>query len=135
MDNLDGEDWDLKMTPFSETCMYCTQLNEDILKRTCRAFPDGIPDEIWMGRNNHHKPYPGDHGIQFSDGQRFIAEHLVFTGYEQVTDKDRALMEFANKKNRIAFEEQEKKKALQLTQKQDPSDEPEQITSGQGRIL
>ena len=31
----------------------------------CKAFPDGIPYEITYGDNDHTKPYPGDHGIQF----------------------------------------------------------------------
>lgn len=31
----------------------------------CKAFPDGIPDEIAYGDNKHLKPYPGDNGIQF----------------------------------------------------------------------
>ena len=33
--------------------------------RTCDAFPDGIPPEIWIGENEHRNPYPGDHGIRF----------------------------------------------------------------------
>lgn len=32
---------------------------------TCDAFPDGIPEEILFGRNDHRKPFPGDHGIQY----------------------------------------------------------------------
>jgi hypothetical protein len=31
----------------------------------CDVFPDGIPDEICQGDNNHTKPYPGDNGIHF----------------------------------------------------------------------
>ena len=33
--------------------------------RTCDAFPDRIPDEIWIYVDPHRKPFPGDHGIQF----------------------------------------------------------------------
>ena len=36
-------------------------------KVTCKAFPDGIPDEILHGLNDHKKPFKGDNGIQFKD--------------------------------------------------------------------
>jgi len=32
---------------------------------TCRAFPAGIPEEIFLNGFDHRKPYPGDHGIRF----------------------------------------------------------------------
>lgn len=51
---------------YSSVCTLCRHLmlNSD---RSCKAFPEikGIPDEIWMGENNHRKPFAGDHGIQF----------------------------------------------------------------------
>ena len=32
---------------------------------TCAAFPEGIPDEILDGTNQHSQPYPGDNGILY----------------------------------------------------------------------
>jgi len=44
-------------------CFECKYLHGD---RTCEAFPDGIPDDIWWGENEHTKPYPEDNGFRFS---------------------------------------------------------------------
>lgn len=32
---------------------------------TCKAFPDGIPDDIAYGDNLHLVPQKGDHGITY----------------------------------------------------------------------
>lgn len=36
---------------------------------TCKAFPNGIPQEILRGDVMHTSPYPGDQGIVFQLGR------------------------------------------------------------------
>jgi len=63
---LDGEDSLYEMTMISNVCTHCKHYNfDDVENHTCEAFPDGIPPDIWLGKNDHTKPYPGDHGIRF----------------------------------------------------------------------
>ncbi|WP_181391702.1 hypothetical protein [Methanospirillum lacunae] len=47
-----------------QTCRHYYQNNPDDLL-VCEAFPDGIPDPILTGEDNHHRAFPGDHGIVF----------------------------------------------------------------------
>jgi hypothetical protein len=53
-------------TPFaiSDVCDTCKHLRSQAF-HNCAAFPDGIPMEIWNGRNDHRQPFAGDNGIQY----------------------------------------------------------------------
>lgn len=53
----------------SPTCTFCK--HEHKKRRTCDAFPEKIPDEIWDGTNDHTQPYPGDNGIQYELDERY----------------------------------------------------------------
>jgi hypothetical protein len=44
------------MDPVNLICFKCIHLNPD--GGGCRAFPQGIPDEILSGENLHKKPLP-----------------------------------------------------------------------------
>ena len=57
-------------------CYDCNYLHA-VNSRTCDAFPDGIPEEIWVGTMKHDKSYLGDHGIQFQP--KFSKEFLSVT--------------------------------------------------------
>lgn len=49
----------------SLVCAFCARLDINRVRR-CKAFgAEEIPLEIWGGSNDHHLPYPGDHGKQF----------------------------------------------------------------------
>jgi hypothetical protein len=62
------DDRSLEEIIISPTCGKCVHLHIGVRVsgvNTCDAFPDGIPEVIWVGKNDHRKPYPGDHGILF----------------------------------------------------------------------
>ncbi len=58
-------DKSLEVPQYSPVCSMCKHYQpEEGEGRTCKAFKD-IPLEIWLGKDKHKKPFPGDHGIQF----------------------------------------------------------------------
>ena len=66
--------WDYEDHPpmMSMVCIFCAHLS-DTVGGQCDAF-ERIPDEIWNGENDHRKPYPGDHGIQFAPEEEKASE-------------------------------------------------------------
>ena len=62
------DDREVNRLVYSSVCSSCKHYElsvEDYSIEKCMAFPEGIPLEIWEGRNDHKTSYPGDNGIQY----------------------------------------------------------------------
>lgn len=49
-------------------CMFCKHFekwSDEDGRPLCKAYPDGIPEDIYNVQRSHLVPQPGDHGIQF----------------------------------------------------------------------
>ena len=49
-------------------CTVCVHASDDLSEDrfVCSAFPDGIPDEIYIGRFDHRDEFQGDRGFRFA---------------------------------------------------------------------
>ena len=41
----------------------------------CEAFPEGIPDEIRLGENDHTNPVSGDNGLMFEPLETSVEDY------------------------------------------------------------
>ena len=48
-------------------------------KLICTAFPEGVPQVIFLGMHNHVRPYPGDHDIQFEPRTPEVAARVALS--------------------------------------------------------
>lgn len=53
------------MAPECVTCKWWIGPKEGRWGLFCKAFPDGIPDRIFLLGAKHHEPIEGDHGLQY----------------------------------------------------------------------
>lgn len=58
---IDGAHADFNSFSDCATCKNLISLEQ----KTCRAFPNGIPEAIYLGQTQHRKPINGDNGIQY----------------------------------------------------------------------
>jgi hypothetical protein len=56
------------MTPIVQ-CYVCERYYMQNQGDSCKAYPDGIPEEILTGEHDHTTPYKGDNGIQFEKAE------------------------------------------------------------------
>jgi|GEM_PF-5825951 len=65
-------------------CKYCQHYKG---KQTCKAFPEGIPNDIIVGSHNHEYPYKGDNGILFE--RNYDVVDLIELLEEEAREKER----------------------------------------------
>lgn len=53
----------------NDQCVTC--FHKAVGYAICRAFPDGIPDDIAVGKIAHNKPIKGDHGYQYQPLEKY----------------------------------------------------------------
>ena len=51
--------------PVESSCISCIRLKSKGSDPSCKAFPNGIPEEILNGSHDHRKPFKGDNGIRY----------------------------------------------------------------------
>lgn len=50
---------------FSPRCGGCLWYEQVDAEHCCRAYPDGIPPDIWQGKRSHDEPIEGDNGFYY----------------------------------------------------------------------
>lgn len=73
-----NERWKLDKIDFRDgmatQCFFCKHIRP---KKTCKAFPEGIPEEIYNNLFIHKIHYDGDHGILF-EPDKAEYDNIVF---------------------------------------------------------
>ena len=68
------------MMPVQNMCTECAHFDEDAQfdegVNRCRAFPDGIPPEIWVEGHDHREPVPGDRDVRFEPREDANFDHI-----------------------------------------------------------
>ena len=74
-------------------CPVCIHFRRNTREPTCAAFPEGIPEEIFLSRFDHRRPYPGDKGFRFEPAEGFD-EHDVDISIEERKQLDAIVRNF-----------------------------------------
>lgn len=55
---MNKTDAETDVLPVSKVCIMCKHFFLSGLDQQCKAFPCGIPMDIWMGKNPHTERHP-----------------------------------------------------------------------------
>ena len=74
-------------------CSMCARYQGE---QRCLAFPDGIPQPLWSGKNLHRDPYPGDGGFQYQPKrtEALALEDILPDAIQPATRHAATLLEF-----------------------------------------
>jgi hypothetical protein len=90
-------------------CLVCRHFHH-LPGRTCDAFPEGVPDEVFLRKIEHRQPVPGDHGIQFEKATvaelEALAAQRIAEGYHPAEERDREDWERARREGQVTGEYQ-----------------------------
>lgn len=54
------------MTVLVSQCMFCQHFDESVREQNlCKAFPEGIPQEVMLNQVDHRHPVAGDEGVRW----------------------------------------------------------------------
>lgn len=56
----------------------CRSCEHYLFARTCKAFAEWIPEEVWLGEDDHSQPIEGDQGLTYQEAED---QSMVMFGY------------------------------------------------------
>ena len=85
-------------------CYYCKHyINSDDIIPRCKAFPDGIPMEIFREEIEHNKPFKNDNGIMFEERNESSNKTNILDGSKE--QREKIMKEFFGLKPEQSFQD------------------------------
>lgn len=65
------------LPPLCFFCKHYREMEQELWKNKCMAYPAGIPEELWDGDAKHLEPRDGDKGFVFEADEEFRGNELM----------------------------------------------------------